>query len=317
MRIIPTFLVLSLMLSLTFLNAQVVNTEKLNQLKSFVDSTGANEMRVYHQGELISSFLDPDCQKKMNTASMVKSWTGLVMGALIDRGIIESEDEFTCKYLPEWKAGCENNVTIKHLLTMSAGINNKPANQSILAQKDHNAFAMNLALDTPPGNKFSYSNESCQLLGIIMERASGKHLQELYDKYLLSPLGISDTELYNDQAGNHIAYGGTSTSIESAAKIGLMVLNDGMHEGKQIISKEWIERSTTPSSASSYYGYLWWVDTQNGNFTAMGDFGQMTIIFPEKELVFLRQQSCNNSDPSQNMRWMGIPFIKMIADVIE
>jgi CubicO group peptidase (beta-lactamase class C family) len=306
-----------LILSNLSINAQNINQDNLDKLSAFVDSTGANEMRVYHQGELISTFSDPSCNKKMNTASMVKSWTGLVMGALIDNGIIDSENDLTCKYLPEWQAGCDGKVTIKHLLTMSAGLKKKIARNSVLAAKNHNEFVINLALDNTPGEKFSYSNESAQLLGVIMEKASGKTMDQLYEDYLFGPLNIKDSKLYQDEAGNYIVYGGMETSIESAVKIGQMVINNGRYNGEQIISSRWIEASTSPSSTSAYYGYLWWVDTQNKNFTAMGDFGQMTIIFPEKKLLFVRQQSCNNSDPGQNMRWMGIPFIQMIASVVD
>ena len=93
-------------------------------------------------------------------------------------------------------------------------------------------------------------------------------------------------------------------------------MNQGLFNGTRVISEDWVTQLSTPSSTNSYYSYLWWVDTANGNIAAMGDFGQMTIIFPEKKLVFVRQQSCNNNDPRKNMKWMGIPFIQMIANTV-
>jgi len=56
---------------------------------------------------------------------MMKSWTGLVMGILIEQGSISSEDDLVCNYIPEWKDGCKHEVTIKNLLTMSAGLNKR------------------------------------------------------------------------------------------------------------------------------------------------------------------------------------------------
>lgn len=311
-------LIILFLLGAPFAQAQQYHLQPaaIDSLTQFVENTGANRMLLYHDSKLVKSWADESCEAPMNTASMVKSWTGLVIGILQDQGKIKSIEDPVCDYLPEWQAGCDSNVTIKHLLTMSAGLDRKPAASSVLAQKDMNAFVLNLPLDRSPGERFTYSNESVQLLGVLIERVGGKPAEKVFQDLLFNPLDMTKTSLYKDEAGNHITYGGATTTVEDAAKVGLLMLNQGEYKQQQIVSAEWVKQSTTPSPVSGYYGYLWWVDTQQNNYAAMGDFGQLTIVFPEERLVFIRQQSCQNNDPSQNMKWMGPAFLKMIRNTV-
>ena len=93
------------------------------------------------------------------------------------------------------------------------------------------------------------------------------------------------------------------------------MLNKGKYKGKQLISEEWVIKSSTPKPTSKFYGYLWWVDTANKNIAAMGDFGQLCMVFPEKELIYVRYQTCSNTQ-GNNMRWMGPKFIELVGSVI-
>ncbi len=114
---------------------------------------------------------------------MVKSWTGIAVGILKDKGYIKSETELYCKYVPEWEAGCKKDITIKHLLNMSSGLRRiKDPGESILAADDVNKFALKQQPDSEPGNKFAYSNEGAQLLGILIEKASGMAASDFYNK---------------------------------------------------------------------------------------------------------------------------------------
>ena len=294
------------------------NQAALDSLLQFSQSTYTDEFMLIHEGKVTYHWQNQDCNAPtFNTASMVKSWTGLVVGKLIDRGLIESEEEQVCQYIPEWQDGCEYEVTIKDLLTMSAGINRKRGAEGIVDEKDMNAYARSVKLDTLPGIRFNYSNASVQLLGIIIEAASGKSAGEVFAEVLFEPLGMDSTSLAQDEAGNDVVFGGATTTIEDASKIGRLMLNEGRYDGRQIVPESWVKKSVNPSEHASFYGYLWWLDNNSAykNFAATGDFGQMTIVFPELELVYLRQQSCNK-DISGNMKWMGPQFLEMVADVV-
>lgn len=296
-----------------------IDPDKLDQLIAFCDTvTMATEVLVIHNDAVIAWYKDETCDSiYMNTSSMAKSWTGLVVGILIDKKIIESVDDLVTKYIPEWKAGAENMITIKHLLTMTAGIDRRRGVQGILAEKDMRTYLLNFTPDTLPGIRFGYSNESVQLLGMVIESATGRTANEAFYKYFFEPLGMDSTGLVRDAAGNDIVYGGTRTTMQDAALVGRLMLHKGNHNGKQLVSQEWIEASLTPGELAPYYGYLWWLDnnSQHRNYAATGDGGQLTIVFPDLNLIFLRRQQCHH-EKTGNMPWMGPGFLKMITDIV-
>lgn len=311
--------------------AQNINRDNLNSLIEYCDSTKADEIVISHQGKIITHWKRNDfsaiqgrdnvaeCQTPyMGTASMVKSWTGLLIGILLDKGLIKHVDDFVCQYIPEWEIACQNKITIKHLLTMTAGYK-RLGGSGVLSQSNMNQFVLTLKPDTLPGIRFSYSNESAQALGIVIERLTGQKADEAFQRFLFKPLDIDSTSFAKDASGNVLLFGGCSTTASNALKIGELMLNRGRMGDEQIVSEKWITESTTPGPLAPYYGYLWWIDKNSRywNYAATGDVGQMTIVFPELNLVFVRRQSCDLSPTSRNMSWMGGDFLNMIIDVVE
>lgn len=311
--------------------AQSINSDNLNKLLTFSDSTKADEILVVHKEEIITHWHRTDFSNLqvdttmaecgnpyMPTASMVKSWVGLLIGVLIDKGLIDNVDDPVCKYLPEWKIGCQNNITIKHLLTMTGGFKRLGAS-GILSQSDMNKFALTIKPDTLPDIRFSYSNESAQLLGILAERVTKLKGDEIFNKYILEPLEMDSTSFSKDSVGNTVFYGGSTTTVGNAYKVGQLMLNKGKWKGEQIVSEHWVIESTTSSQLAPYYGYLWWIDqnSKHWNYAATGDLGRMTIIFPELDLVFARNQSCDLSPSSLNMSWMGPQYLELIYQIVK
>lgn len=295
-----------------------INHANLQKLIEFSESTYTDEIMLIHNNEIIANWKSNDCDSPYyNTASMVKSWTGLVVGILIDQGLIPSENDLVCKYIPEWKDGCKHNVSIKNLLTMSAGLNKRRGAEGILAVDSINQYVVNLELDTLPDIRFSYSNESVQLLGIIIENVTGKRANDVFRELLFEPLGMDSTSLCTMPSGQDVVFGGAKTTVDDAKNIGLLMLNKGKHHNRQIISEDWVSKSITPSEKAPFYGYLWWIDNNSEfkNYAATGDGGKLTIVFPSLNLVFLRAQSCD-LDISGNMPWMGPDYLKLIASVI-
>lgn len=303
----------------TIAQIEEIDSTNLAKLIEFSKNTYTDEILLIHKNQVVCHWINENCDSTtFNTASMVKSWTGLVIGILVDKGLILSEEDLVCNYLPEWKDGCENKVTIKNLLTMSAGLNRRSGAFGILAEENMNQYAQNVELDTLPNIRFNYSNESVQLLGLAIEKITGMSANDYFSQVLFEPLGMDSTRLGKDPIGNDIVFGGAITTIENASKIGLLMINKGRHNNDQIVSESWIRKSTSPSEKASYYGYLWWLDnnSENRNFAATGDFGQMTIVFPDLELLYLRRQSCNK-DISGNMKWMGPKFLELLASIIK
>lgn len=313
---------MTVILGMLPLNAQfktAIDTVQLEKLIAFADSTYADELMIIHKNKLVKHWKSNRCEVQyMNTASMCKSWAGLVIGIMIDRGLIGSENDLVCDYLPEWKAGCKNRITVKNLLNMTAGFNRRGP-RGILSARNANYYALNAIPDTIPDVRFKYSNVSVQLLSLLIEKISGKNSDQYFREVLFQPLEMDSTRLRKDGAEkNDIVYGGAVTTIQDAAKIGLLMLNKGMYNGKRIVSGDWIKKSVTGSKSANYYGYLWWIDSfsEDKNYAAMGDFGQLTIVFPDLDLIFLRQQTCDKTE-FKKMEYMGPQFLKRIASVIK
>ncbi len=296
-----------------------IDYAKLEKLIAFCDTTTeATEVLIFHKNKQIAYWKDADCDSVyMNTSSMVKSWTGLLIGILIDKKIIDSINAPVSKYVPEWKAGVENNITIKHLLTMTSGIKRRSGNQGILAEKDMYKYMINFEPDTLPGIQFGYSNESVQMLSMVIESATKMNANDAFSKYLFDPLEMDSSGLVRDSAGNYIVFGGARTTISNASKVGKLMEQNGKYKGKQIVSEQWLIESVSPGKLAPYYGYLWWIDnvSPNHNFAATGDGGQLTIIFPELDLIFLRNQKCFPKG-GHKMPWMGPYFLNLIADIV-
>ncbi|MGE0567007.1 MAG: serine hydrolase domain-containing protein [Bacteroidia bacterium] len=319
-----------LMASFSF--SQSINKDNIDKLIQLCDSTKADEILISYKGEIITHWKrtsfdnclivegESKCNDSlMNTASMLKSWVGVLIGIAIDKGLIESVDTPVCQYLPEWEQGCTNQITIKHLLTMSAGIRNKAAGNSILVQRDMNSYVVNIKPDTLPEIYFSYSNESVQILGLIIEKVTQKDLDKVFDEFLFKKLNMNSTNLEKDSVGNTVAFGGCQTTVLDAHNLALMMLNKGEFNNERVVSENWITQSLMPSKKAQYYGYLWWLDKKSNpwNYAATGDLGNMTIIFPEIDLIFIRRQSCDMSKSSKSMTWMGPIFLKSISDIIQ
>ena len=200
-------------LSYALFGQKTINVDSLQRIQQIAEETFADGILLYHDGKIIHEWYNSDCDSTyLNTASAVKSWTGLLIGRLLKEGKIKSLEDPVCDYLPDWEAGCEADVRLKHLLTMSAGINKRRSRtgprRNMMVEPDFNAFALDMPLDTMPGIRFSYSNETVQLLAPIIERTCGLSVEKCFREKLFEPLGMDSTSLAKDEAGNAVVFGG-------------------------------------------------------------------------------------------------------------
>jgi CubicO group peptidase (beta-lactamase class C family) len=145
----------------------------------------------------------------------------------------------------------------------------------------------------PPGQEFFYNTGALTLLSAVMRKATGRPLDEFARENLFAPLGITGVE-WGRVRGDSDAGGGLRLRPRDMAKIGQLVLAGGRWNGRQIVSKEWIEASTTrklEATDNQSYGYLWWLGRARHNggevhyVGAFGRGGQAIRIVPELDLV--------------------------------
>jgi CubicO group peptidase (beta-lactamase class C family) len=268
---------------------------------------------AYHHGEWVTW----DREMLHNTMSATKSMTSSFIGIAIDQGFIESVHQSIFDYLPDHqhlKTGGKDKITIKHLLTMTSGLEWKewsapysstdnPCIAIWFQEKDPISYILEKPLEDEPGTSFNYSTGHMHVLGEIIRNASGMNISEFSRKYLFEPLEI-DTSVWTLKFPNGV-YDGNNLIITPRAmmKFGITFLNKGIWNGKRIVSEEWVEKSSTPyrnnkginipgeNSGRMGYSYTWWTKDyyKRGKkihmYTASGWGGQHIMVLPEVNTV--------------------------------
>lgn len=246
--------------------------------------------------------------------SATKSVNSLLMGILIDKGYIENENEKIRLFFDtndyENSSELKNGITIKHLLTNTSGFEWDESKYSygdprniytrFTASDDRVSFVLNLPVINKPGDRFNYNTGASYLVSAIISEVTGMTALEFADKNLFAPLGIKDRIWFIDEKGiNKLSL---NLKPLDMAKIGLLVLNRGCWDGLQIISSEWIEKSTIKQaeiSSSSAFGYHWWLYAVNGIeiVGAYGYGGQRISIIPSHDLVVVSTANIHDGFP--------------------
>jgi CubicO group peptidase (beta-lactamase class C family) len=227
--------------------------------------------------------------------SCTKSLTSLLVGIAIDKGFIKSVDDKLLLYLPdsEYAAGWEN-VTIRHLLTMSSGVEWIKDDPNSPWDKDEGIAS--ILLKPAIGNSgvgFNY-NSAMQVLAGVLVNATRMELEKFAEQNLFQPLKIDNYKWQKSEMDSlPICTGALKLRSLDMAKIGQMVLQGGHFKGNQVISENWISESTkvqieVPNNKGDHYGFLWWVGTKSPQIIyAHGMGSQFIFIVPDMELVMV------------------------------
>lgn len=222
--------------------------------------------------------------------SMSKSVTGMAIGILVDEGKLDLNQK-VYELFPEYTPKDKNfkKITVKHLLTMQSGIAFNEAG-SVSEIYWTRAF-IESKVKFEPGTLFAYNSMNSYILAHIVTRISGSTLLNFVKKRIFEPLGI--TNFYWEKSPEGIEKGGWGLylSCGSWAKIGLLMMWDGIYNGQRILSKEWVKESTashakTPNKAGGFnYGYQLWASRINDEFLFNGMLGQNVWICPKNNIV--------------------------------
>ena len=238
--------------------------------------------------------------------SATKSITSLMTGIAIDKGMLKGVDQPISELLGAAYPGrpaLSRNITVGNLLTMSSGLdcddfnNGSPGHQkNMYPTQDWVNFILNLSQRSAPGTDSRYCTGGVTTLGRAVSEASKLSVPAFAEQHLLAPLGIKTMKWITYDSGRHSSAGGLAwLRPRDMAKIGQLVLQKGKWEGRQIVSEEWIAKSTRAhtavSGAMDEYAYLWWISTvKHGSRNlkvhfADGNGGQYIIVIPELDMV--------------------------------
>jgi len=245
--------------------------------------------------------------------SCAKSVTSLLFGIALDhhKDIVIEQPVFS--FFPEYnsfKSEGREEITLKNVLTMTAGLEWDDYPAEMYTTDDCFQYILSQPMASSPGEKFNYNSGCSVLLGGIIQFLEGKKTLAFAKEFFFTPMDI--TNYIWESHNNDILQCGQGLSLgpRDMAKIGLLVLNDGKWQDKQIVSKEWIRESTKPHVQESKffdYGYQWWHHSKNNLqwwkepnavspkehdlITAMGHGGQYIMIIRDLNLVIVTTAS--------------------------
>ena len=245
-------------------------------------------------------------EKLHEIRSATKSIGSILVGIAIDHRFIKGIDERVYTYFKDYELEEKwdkraKYVTLKALLTMTSGYDcddhaTPPfeCERKMHKTNDWVKYALNLPMAFQPGKHWAYNSSSLILVSEIISKTSKISVSEFANRYLFEPLGISGFQWGLSPKGRVWLAGNAKMRPRDMAKFGYMVLNGGTWKGNQIVSKAWIEESTTSHTKSKNnrdYGYLWWRGKHLINnqliegYWAEGNGGQCIFICPKVDLV--------------------------------
>jgi CubicO group peptidase (beta-lactamase class C family) len=231
---------------------------------------------------------------RLNSCS--KSFISSLVGIAIDEGLIESTGVYIKDYFPQIGEDGKNEITIEHLLSMTAGWDWQESTawnfrlENWLTAANRVDYVLERRQIYSPGEIWNYNTGAAQLLAAILQKVSGIPADEYAQRRLFGKIGIKSARWTKDNQGVTNGGFGLSMTARDAARFGQLYLNKGIWNEKIIIPKEWIDVSTTEYAKgflpSSGYGLHWWVsyvtaDRRYEMFYAMGFGGQYIFVIPE------------------------------------
>ncbi len=223
-----------------------------------------------------------------------------MVGCPIDDGYILSVDEPVYHYVPELREKGFENVTIRHLLQMTSGINFSEVYYNpfrgpvdLYYSEDIYSSLLGLKVTKEPGTRHNYNSGDSQLLGLVLHRAlKGMTITSYMQERLWGPLGMEYAGSWvidSEESGMEKTFCCLSGSPVDFAKFGRLFMHGGVWNGQRIVSEEWIRESTkTDTMYGSDRGYQYHWHVTDNSFSAYGYAGQVVYVEPERGLIFVR-----------------------------
>ncbi len=249
-----------------------------------------NYFNKYNRESIVASF------------SMAKSFTSFLIGCAIDEGLIKSVDDPVTDYIPELAENGFEKVTIEHLLQMTSGLD---FNESYYNPFGHAATfyygrrlrnsTLKLDLESEPGQEMDYVSGNTQILGLILDRVLGDTtVSDYLEEKLWKQVGMEFDATWSidkKKDGLEKTFCCLNARAIDFAKFGRLYLNKGNWNGKQLVSENWVNKSTelsTKNGSYAGYQYQWWIPNKEGDFIAEGILGQYIFVSPEENLIIVR-----------------------------
>lgn len=248
--------------------------------------------------------------------SVSKSIVSMVYGVALARKEIATIDQPIAPFIPAYAAAFRDSlrtkITIRHLLTMTSGIDwpegggygsDDDITQRMENSDDWVAMVLAQPMKTVPGTTYHYNDGAAALLAEVFHGATGVDLQVYAQQHLFSPLGITRFHWKRSSGGLTDSEGGLYLEPADLAKLGQLMLDQGIWNGTRVVSAEWVaeavrgQQPLAPGQAPPRvnYGLMWWtvgpgVLQDPGTYFGWGYGGQYLFVFPKTRTVAVLNQ---------------------------
>lgn len=263
--------------------------------------------------------------------SVSKTFTSMAVGLAISEGLFGLDDKVADifpEFLPENPDENVMSITVRHLLTMTCGHSTDPTRLAWSSEEDWRKVFLSHPVTHKPGTLYCYNSLGTYMLSAIVQKYTGEKLIDYLYPRLFRPLGINNITWAESAQGINTGGWGLYLKTEDLAKMGLMLLQKGQFNGKQIIPSEWVEEASSaqvPSvpaglnSDQAYlmkkvektsdwlrgYGYQMWRCRYNA-FRADGANGQYIIVIPDKNAVIVTTANIQDMQGEIDLIWKHI-----------
>lgn len=287
---------------------QGVDSEILAKIVSDITNKnlGIHSLLVIRNGYMVldAHFYPFAPNTKHDIASASKSIMSLLIGIAIDNGYIKNVNEKVLEFFPHTQiqnfGKKKAAITVENLLTMTSGLfcENIRGRDMTVEQMMNNPnwleFVLNRPMKYSSRTHWAYNSCGVYLLSAILSETSSLSALDFALRYLFRPLGIHDVNwTYDSKSRYNLGWGDLYMTPHDMAKIGYLVLNNGVWKGKQIVSSKWIQSAiklqvNEVEKGGEGYGYLWWLSkNKKGIVYAKGRGGQYIVIWPDRKTIIV------------------------------
>jgi hypothetical protein len=288
---------------------------KTYTLDQFLEITSTNALLVINNQRIVAEIYRNGSNEKTRfiSWSMAKSIVSTLIGIALSEGKIQSIDDPVTKYLPEMEGSGYQGVTIKQLLMMRSGVDwleiyrfkdptqlTEVHDNSLVGYKYRwcDYAAKQSKLKTTPGTVFNYSTLDASVLGCILERVVGMKGADYMTEKLWKPAGMERDGYWimdgPPEVGREFFGAGFNATLRDYGRFGLMILNGGVADGKQVVPNDWVKQATDgvhepiAPEAPLGYQYLWWTTPNSKAFMAIGLHHQFIYVDPDTRTVIVK-----------------------------
>lgn len=328
-------------------------------LQDYLTNQSVTGLLILKDGEIVFEYYDQGNTPNTlwTSRSVAKSIVTVLLGIALQDGQIESVDDPLVKYLPELKDSAWENVTVEQLMQHTSGIawnedyadpNSDFANMTT-CEAGARPFdcVFELVKSRPkiaePGEIWSYSTGGAWLVGVLLERVTGKTIANYLEQHVWQPYGMEQEGVWQALEKNKVSMGGHGfhANLRDWGRFGLFIQNNGvLPNGKQVLPIDWIRKSTkwtqaknspTSTMPNGQYGYQWWfkatsddekfspskIDSSDHTFWALGIYGQSIGINQKDKMVIVQWSAQEAAYPPQYLQDEQVVFFNAVTDALK